>query len=159
MEADALKKISSGISLLVAEDENDVQKYLVKFLSRFFDNIDTAENGAEALEKYKNKKYDIVITDIKMPKMDGLSLISEIREIDKNQPIIVLSAHNDSDILIELLNDGVSGFILKPIAMNKVLQSLLRVCTTLHEKKMLIYYVQEMERLQAELAAMQSCPI
>lgn len=157
MEIDELKKISSDMSVLIVEDEADVQRYLVKILSRFFESVDSADDGLEAIQKYKEQKYDIVITDIKMPRMDGLELISEIRKIDVNQPIIVSSAHNESDILVELLNDGVSGFILKPIMMPKVVQSLLRVCTILHEKKLLIHYVKEMERLESELAAMQNC--
>lgn len=157
MEIDELKKISSDMSVLIVEDEADVQRYLVKILSRFFESVDSADDGFEAMQKYKEQKYDIVITDIKMPRMDGLELISEIRKIDVNQPIIVSSAHNESDILVELLNDGVSGFILKPIMMPKVVQSLLRVCTILHEKKLLIHYVKEMERLESELAAMQNC--
>jgi YesN/AraC family two-component response regulator len=159
MELEELKKIASEMSILVVEDEIEIQTYLIRFLSRLFGLVDSANNGDEALKKYRQNKYDIVITDIKMPQMDGLKLIGEIRNINKHQPIIVSSAHNESCLLIELLNDGVSGFILKPIVIHNVVSTLLRVCTTLHEKKMLIYYVKEMERLEAELAAMQSCPI
>jgi YesN/AraC family two-component response regulator len=159
MELEELKKISSDMSVLVVEDEVEIQEYIVRFLSRLFRLVDSANNGVEALEKYKLNKYDIVISDIKMPQMDGLTLIEKIRNINKHQSIIVSSAHNESCLLIELLNDGICGFILKPIVINKVVDTLLRVCTRVHEKKMLIHYVNEMERLESELAAMQSCPI
>ncbi len=159
MEIDALKAISFEMTVLIVEDEIEVQKYLAKFLSRLFKEVAVASDGKEALELYKKQKYDLIITDIRMPNMDGLALISEIRQIDKMQNIVVSSAHNESQILIELLNDGINGFILKPILMANVVTNLLRVCTAIHEKKLLIHYVGELERLESELAAMQTYPI
>jgi len=65
------------------------------FLNKIFTKLDAVENGEEGLKKYTQNHYDIVITDIQMPKMDGLEMISRIKELHEKQEIIVVSAYND----------------------------------------------------------------
>jgi len=86
-----------------------------------FATVIVADNGNDALNLYreyydKNQKYiDIVLTDIEMPKMDGIELSEKIMQINKEQDIIVISAYTDTKHLIKLINIGVAQFITKPI--------------------------------------------
>ncbi len=88
----SLKKLGCDYNLLVVEDSKHVNTKLVEYLSKFFLEIDSAEDGQDGLTKFNNKRYDIVITDINMPKMDGTSFIQKLIENDSNVQIIVASA-------------------------------------------------------------------
>jgi len=87
-------------------------------------DIDTAKDGSEGLELFKKKKYDIVITDIKMPVMNGMVMARELKALNKNIPVIVTTAYNDADFLIECIDIGVNQFILKPIIINRLIDSI-----------------------------------
>ncbi|QWR77191.1 HD domain-containing phosphohydrolase [Candidatus Magnetomonas plexicatena] len=119
-----LSKQAEGLSVLYVEDDVHLQRNTLKLLSRFFEKIDTASNGKEGIEKYSNGAYDIVITDIRMPVMNGIEMAAQIREINPAQPIIVTSAHDESQFLIELINLNVSSFVLKPIDASKIIDVL-----------------------------------
>lgn len=134
-----LKKIASEFSILVIEDDIELSKNIEEVLENFFKNISTSLNGLEGLYKYidyfeKNKSFfDIVLTDIQMPHMNGIDLSKEILKINKNQKIIVMSAYDDKKYLIELINISISGFIQKPFSDNQNLDVLYKVCMELEE--------------------------
>lgn len=126
--AKSIYEFSSSLSVLYVEDDPVLRAETVAFFEPFFERIDTASNGKEGLEKYDDTFYDIVITDINMPVMNGIEMIERIHEINPDQKIIAISAHSESEILIDLIISGVSSFILKPIIQKKVLKTLYRVC-------------------------------
>lgn len=100
MHSDKLKDIISytkNFNVLYIEDNIDVQQQTTKMLSSFFKKIELANNGKEALEIFRDATFNLIITDIKMPFVDGISLIESVRRIDKKIPIIVLSAHDDKE--------------------------------------------------------------
>lgn len=109
-------ELSKDLTVLYVEDDSNILKKTSELLKNIFHKVDTATNGEDGLEAYKNKKYDLVITDIKMPKKDGRDFIAAIRIIDENQPIIVTSAYNDSSRLMELIELGIDAFLLKPVS-------------------------------------------
>ncbi|WP_294960963.1 HD domain-containing phosphohydrolase [Sulfurimonas sp.] len=119
-----LKEKAGNLSVLYVEDELELRQGISSFLNKIFTNIDTASNGLEGLEKYTNKEYDIVITDIQMPKMNGLEMIKKIKEIKKQQEIIVVSAYTDSIYFTESISLGVTGYIIKPIDFPQILKML-----------------------------------
>lgn len=121
-------KFSSFLRVLYVEDDAVLRAETLEFFEPFFKQIDTAENGLDGLNKYNDNVYDIVLTDINMPKMNGIEMIEHIHEINPDQKIIAISAHNDSDILIDLIHSGVNSFILKPIIQKNVLKILYTVC-------------------------------
>ena len=88
-------------SILLAEDDVSVRDSFKRVLLLFVKNIYTAHNGEEALALYKKYNPDIIITDIKMPKLNGLEFIQEIRKNDHDTPIIVTSAYTDQDFLLK----------------------------------------------------------
>ncbi len=120
-KVESLKDKAKKFSLLYVEDEIELREKVTQFLSKIFDNIDTAVNGAEALDKYLQHPYDIVLTDIMMPKMNGLELVQHIRQHNEKQEIIVLSADTSSDILSQCIQFGVTGYMIKPIDFEQVL--------------------------------------
>lgn len=116
-----LKTTAQGISALYVEDDLDLRMNTVDLLSNFFDTIDSAANGLEGLELYRQKKYDLVLTDINMPVMNGLKMVQQIRSINSKQTIIGISAHDEAHYLLELINLGVDYFILKPLDIGQFL--------------------------------------
>lgn len=146
-----LKDVAFGMRVLFVEDDPIIQEQLKTFLLRFFAHIDTANNGVEALEFYKKNKYDLVITDLSMPLMNGIDLSKEIKLMNEDQYIIVVSAHSESDKLIQLINIGVDGFILKPVALPLVIQQLIKICKEISNASMLEYYNKLLEDTNQEL--------
>jgi response regulator RpfG family c-di-GMP phosphodiesterase len=119
-----LKKLSSNLTILYVEDEKEVQSEVSSYLSKFFKSVTAAANGLEGLELYKNNKFDIVLTDIKMPEMDGIEMSHKIKEINPNQDIIVLSAYTESEYLLSFIKLGVSDYIIKPVDYTQMNETL-----------------------------------
>lgn len=120
-----LKEYGERVRLLYVEDDVGLREQVAKFLGKFFPVIDVAENGRAGLSLYEaNNCYDIVVSDIAMPEMDGIQMCREIRERNQEQRIIITSAYNDSDYLLELINIGVEKFVLKPIDNKQFLSAL-----------------------------------
>ena len=115
-----LKKKCINFNILYVEDEENVRTQTSKVLSIYFNNIILAKNGEEGLEKLKNEKINIIFTDINMPKMDGLSMIEHIRKIDKQIPIVVFSAYDNTEYLLKTIEYGVDGYILKPFKFDQI---------------------------------------
>ncbi|MEA3522280.1 MAG: response regulator transcription factor [Campylobacterota bacterium] len=138
---EALYQQTKNLNLLFVEDYLPLREKIVEILEDFFHNVTQASNGEEGLqlylefEKEHNKTFDIVITDIRMPLRDGISLTKAIQKIDKDQIIIVLSAHQESDYLLELINLGIAQFIPKPIEPEKLLNVIQEVSKKIKRQK------------------------
>ena len=128
-----LKYFARSLNLLIVEDEITLNEELSNILSNFFKEVKSAHNGLEALEEYKVYKPDIILTDISMPKMDGIKMSEEIKNINREQHIVVLSAHNDIKLLIKLIDIGIDQFVLKPLEKNKLMYALLKVSENITE--------------------------
>lgn len=118
-----LKELSVGLSVLYVEDSLTLQKQVSMFLNKIFDTVYQSFDGEDALLKYKELKPDLVLTDLTMPKKNGIELIKDIKQIDEDAKIIVLSAHNDDDVLHESINLKVIDFILKPLDVDKLIKT------------------------------------
>lgn len=116
-----------NMSLLYIEDEDCVRESMAELLSHRFRQVWQAENGMEGLKLYREKAPDIVITDIRMPVMDGLEMARAILEHDDKAAIIVTSAHNESNYLLEAIEIGITNYLLKPLEWDKV-EAALRRC-------------------------------
>lgn len=129
-----LEEYSKDISVLFVEDDEHIRKETSELLADIFQKeIIIAIDGKEGFEKYmeyyekEGKYFDLVVTDIKMPNMDGIELTKLIYQENKKQPLIVLSAHNESDYLMELVNIGITQFILKPIEFDNFVDIMYKV--------------------------------
>ncbi|RXK01952.1 regulator [Arcobacter sp. CECT 8989] len=110
------------ITILYAEDDLVIQKQTLGILQNLVKKVHVANCGQEAVELYDNNSVDIIITDITMPNMSGIEFSKHVRKNNRDIPIIVISAHNDSNILIEAIEIGISRFILKPLNISDLIQ-------------------------------------
>lgn len=113
-----------SLRVIYVEDELDLQKVVVSFLFDIVEQIDYFSNGLEALEAFNENDYDLILTDINMPKLNGLQLIEEIRKKDKKIPIIVTSAYDDKNYMNKVKDLGVSSYLLKPLDFNDLLENI-----------------------------------
>lgn len=115
------------ITVLYVEDDRDIAEEVIEFLEQRVKRLYSASNGFEGLELYEKYKPDMIITDIQMPKMNGLEMIQIIRETNSEIPIIITSAYNDVNFLLESINMGVDGYLLKPLDFDLMMQRIKRV--------------------------------
>jgi DNA-binding response OmpR family regulator len=121
-------------TILLAEDEDTLRESFKKVLLLFVKDVYTAKDGEEALAMYKKYSPDILMTDIKMPKLNGLELIKKIRLEDKTIPILVTSAYADQDFLLESIKLSLVEYVIKPIKETK-LNSILTECAKVLSQK------------------------
>jgi len=114
-----LKEFSQKIKVLYVEDNKDSRGQTLKMLDNFFVNVTSAIDGLDGLDKFKQDKYDLVITDINMPNKNGIEMIRDIKEIDEDIFCLIISAHNETDYFIEAIELGVDGFLMKPIKIEQ----------------------------------------
>jgi PAS domain S-box-containing protein len=112
------------ISLLYVEDELILRSVYEKILEKKVRLIQLAENGEEAYNMYLDHQYDLVITDIKMPLMNGLDLVRKIRKINPSARIIIMSAYGESQYFMRAIEYGVKGFLLKPVDNERLFQTI-----------------------------------
>lgn len=156
-----LLEVSLDYNVLYVEDDNDIAIIITKYLKKLFNKVDCACNGEEGLDLYSKNKYDLVVTDIQMPKVDGLEMSKQIKKVNEEQNIIIISAYSDICKLTESIKIGVDGYILKPINYDNLNSTLFKVVNKikkfqendLYEKSLKILVdekVQENTKLQIE---------
>ncbi len=126
-----LKKLydqTKDLSVLLAEDHQPTRLGLEEILIDLFKEVVTFSNGEDAyqsyLERFEENPYDLIITDIQMPQMDGVTLTKKVKNVYPEQQIIVLSAYTDKEYLLDLINTGISHFVTKPFEYDEFLQTL-----------------------------------
>jgi diguanylate cyclase (GGDEF)-like protein len=115
------------VRVLYVEDDEDIAQEVIEFLSYRVLKVYYAKDGEDAYNIYKTKKIDLLITDIQMPKMNGLELIEKIREQKSLMPVIVTTAYSDNNFLLESINLGVDGYLLKPLDLKTMYETIEKV--------------------------------
>ena len=111
-------------SILIIDDEKSIRKTLTEILSYEGYKVDEAGDGEEGLKKFSQKVYDLVLCDIKMPKLDGIEFLEKARELNNDVPIIVISGHGNIDTAVEAVKKGAFDYISKPPDLNRLLITL-----------------------------------
>jgi two-component system, NtrC family, nitrogen regulation response regulator NtrX len=111
-------------SILIIDDEKAIRKTLTEILSYEGYKIDEAGDGEEGLQKFAEKTYDVVLCDIKMPKMDGIEFLEKSKEINPDIPVIMISGHGNIDTAVEAVKTGAFDYISKPPDLNRLLITL-----------------------------------
>jgi len=143
-----LRKFGLELNILYVEDEKQLRKALARYLKKIFKTVALAKDGQEGLELYKqNNGFDVVITDIRMPNMDGLTMANEIKKINKDQNIIVVSAYSDVHNFMQSISIGVDGYIIKPVDFNQMNEVLYKVMFNIHEINLSRYYQKHLKDL------------
>jgi len=152
-----LYKLTKDLHVLYVEDDRGMLEEMIELLRSYFADITFAEDGELGLQEYlkfykqNNSYYDIVIADISMPKMNGVEMSREILEINKDQHIIIISAHNESDYLLDLINMGISHFLTKPLQTNKLKDVFYKNAKAIHNCKLASAYHENIKSLNTEL--------
>jgi DNA-binding response OmpR family regulator len=136
--------VTKTLDILYVEDDKEFQENTTEVLNMLFSKVDIASNGKDGIDSYlsyfetNNKYYDIVITDVNMPYINGIELTKLIYKENKSQPIIVVSAYNDSENLLEFVNIGIKQFLIKPLDSNKILDILFEVANEIIDTKVIV---------------------
>ena len=111
--------------ILIIEDEASIRRVLTKILSEENDayQVEDAEDGLTGFEKIKNNDYDLVLCDIKMPKMDGVEVLQAVKKIKPEIPIVMISGHGDMETAIQTMRLGAFDYISKPPDLNRLLNT------------------------------------
>ena len=111
--------------ILIIEDEAAIRRVLVKILTEENDTYEVteAEDGLEGTELIKDKDFDLVLCDIKMPKMDGVEVLESIKKIKPETPIVMISGHGDLDTAVNTMRMGAFDYISKPPDLNRLLNT------------------------------------
>ena len=123
--------------ILIIEDEAAIRRVLTKILSEENDSytVEEAEDGIQGIEKIKNSDYDLVLCDIKMPKMDGVEVLEAIKKIKPEIPFVMISGHGDMETAIQTMRLGAFDYISKPPDLNRLLNT---VRNALDRKKLVV---------------------
>ncbi len=121
-----LSQLCGTYTILYAEDDSNTQEEVARTLRRIFKEVYLAHDGAHGLELFKKHSPNIVITDIQMPKKNGLEMSKSIKELSATTPIIITTAFNDEHFFIKAIEVGVDTFLLKPIDKQKLYEALLK---------------------------------
>ena len=111
-------------NILIIDDEQAIRKTLTEILRYEGYKIDEAADGEEGLRKFSDTAYDLVLCDVKMPKMDGIEFLEKSRAINSDVPIIVISGHGNIETAVEAVKKGAFDFISKPPDLNRLLITL-----------------------------------
>jgi DNA-binding NtrC family response regulator len=111
--------------ILIIEDESSIRRVLTKILSEENNayQVEEAEDGISGLEKIKNNDYDLVLCDIKMPKMDGVEVLEAVKKIKPEIPMVMISGHGDMETAIQTMRLGAFDYISKPPDLNRLLNT------------------------------------
>ena len=147
---------SKGLNILFVEDDEMLRNSTAQLFANFFKTVDIAQDGADGLQKYqqyieKNEfSYDLVISDINMPNMDGLEMCKKIKEIDYDQVVIFITAYNELNYLQSAMKLGAHGFLTKPIEIEQLKAVLYRVTQIIIDRKLLQKHYEQIEEINID---------
>ncbi len=122
------------LTVLYVEDDRDTRDQLAQYLSRRVGTLMTAENGLAGVGVFRSHRSDMVVTDIQMSEMDGLAMAQEIRTLDRDVPIIVTTAFEQTDYLARSIEAGVDKYVTKPIEPERLYATMLQLAHRLQEE-------------------------
>jgi len=126
-EIEFLKNIRVDFTTLYVEDNEEIRLQTINILNNFLPKVISASNGADGIELYKKykdsdelKDIDLIISDIEMPKQNGLEMLAQIKEINPTIAIIIISAYSNTEYFLEAINIGIDNYLLKPYTSDEI---------------------------------------
>lgn len=116
-----LKDYQDMSNILIVDDEKAIRKTLSEILSYEGYKIEEASDGEEGLRRFRDKTFDVVLCDIKMPKIDGIEFLDKVREVNPDVPVIMISGHGTIETAVEAVKKGAYDYIAKPPDLNRLL--------------------------------------
>jgi YesN/AraC family two-component response regulator len=139
------------ITLLYVEDEAAAREEVSQFLTRRVRTLISASNGEEGLERFRAEQPDLIVTDIRMPVMDGMQMSRVVRQMNKGIPIIVTTAHSDTSYMLEAIDIGIDQYVVKPVDAGKLSGALEKCEEIIEYRRAHKRYLAEREQLIGEL--------
>ncbi len=133
------------LSLLYIEDNTQARTETIEMLGIFFKDITAAVDGDDGIQKYEKGKFDLIITDIRMPGRDGFSMIQQIRETDNEIPIIIVTAHDETDYFTSAIKLGIDAYLLKPFVIEDLIAVIQKVTKKIIMTRELAAYKETLE--------------
>lgn len=137
MTLSEIRECTKKFSVLYVEDDEIIREAMKELLSFFFKNVDTGNDGLHALDVYNKNTHDIIMTDIQMPKMDGIEMLQTIRKCSPNIPIVIISAFSQEEYADKLKDLDVNLYLSKPISHENAKNAFYNVSKTLMNAKSL----------------------
>ncbi len=145
------------LKVLYVEDNETLRESTLKVLENFFDVVEVAVDGLDGVDKYKTfmnsqeEPYDLVISDINMPHLNGVDMSKKILDIEPHQSIIFVTAHNEPEFLHQAISLGVSSFLLKPLSLQDLASVLFKVCRSISDRKLVEEHYKMMDQVNQQL--------
>ncbi len=140
-------------SILCVEDEPVAREQMLKILRRRGREVAAARNGKEGLAMFRRQAFEVVVTDIRMPVMDGLSMARQMKELNRDVKIVVTTAFTDLSYLMEAIDLGVDQYVLKPVEIDRLMAAIDRCAENIATRNQARRYQTERDKLLAELQA------
>ncbi|MGB9629409.1 MAG: response regulator, partial [Thermodesulfobacteriota bacterium] len=138
--------------VLVVDDEKEIRDVLSKALTRIAGfRVEVAENADEALRKMEKEKFDLILTDLKMPGKDGLQLLSEISRLDPDVLTVMMTGHGTIDSALEAMKRGASDYLMKPLNLEEIIVRLQKVLDERQRFVRLKDFATQLEKANQEL--------
>jgi two-component system nitrogen regulation response regulator NtrX len=122
-------------SILIIDDERAIRNVLKDILNNEGYNTDEAPDGEEGLKKFKAGNFDLVLCDIKMPKIDGIEFLQQAKQLNGDVPIIIISGHGNIDTAVDAVKKGAFDYISKPPDLNRLLITIRNAMDKKHSSK------------------------
>jgi len=135
MNSSCLSDFLRNLAILYVEDDAIIQFSVSTLFDKLVGKLHTASDGIEGLAIFKAQRPDIVITDIQIPGLTGLEMVEAIREIDRDVPIIITTAYNETDNLLRAIELGIDRYVVKPIERNQLLRCVERCAEGLRQRR------------------------
>ena len=140
MDFKLIYEYTRNMNVLYVEDDTQMRESTAELLESYFKKVDTAKDGVLGVERYleyyehSDNYYDIVIADINMPKKNGLEMIRQIQILRERQPFIIISAHTETEYLLDAIHLDVASFLVKPIKLENLLEELYKIAKAIVEQ-------------------------
>ena len=130
-----LKKMGKDFTILYVEDEDDIRDETESFLKLVFKTVYVAKNGNDGVQAFYKHSPDLILTDLKMPKMNGIEMSKTIKDNNSEIPIIILSAFHDNSLLFDAIDIGIDKYLTKPLKQDLLSKTFLSILNNLSLKK------------------------
>lgn len=132
-----------GMTILYAEDEVGIRQNIADSLRYYVKEVFEADDGEQAFELYKEKKPDIILSDIHMPKVNGIEFVKKVREENREIPIVMITAHTDKEYLLEAVELHMEKYIVKPLDLDELFETLDKCVQLLDSNRKVLLKVDE----------------
>ncbi|MEA1920145.1 MAG: response regulator, partial [Campylobacterota bacterium] len=153
MLSDKILKFASTLKILYVEDHQETRDAMMMILENTFGEVRVAVNGEDGFDKFKLEPFSLIISDINMPKLNGIEMLKLIRERDAKIPILILSAHSDPSYFIDTIHLGIEGYLLKPIEIDQFDYMITKIVEKMILESERQHYENELKKSNIQLQA------